>query len=71
MKKAEAHYARVAQKIVDIEAEMKNIGYWSQEPLPDDAHDFRQTFAMDTMAFPQWIQFILIPRVKAVIEQRG
>ena len=64
-------YTRVTQKIADIEAEMKHIGYWSQEPLPEDAYDFRQAFAMDTMAFPRWIQFILIPRVKAVIEQCG
>ena len=56
-------YTRAAQKIADIEAEMKNIGYWSQEPLPEDAYDFRQAFAMDTMAFPQWIQVILAPIV--------
>ena len=27
--------------------------------------------ALDTMAFSQWLQFILIPRVRAIIAQRG
>jgi uncharacterized protein YqcC (DUF446 family) len=49
--------------------EMKSIGYWSQEPLPDDAYDFRQAFAMGTMALPQWLQFILLSRVQAITEQ--
>ena len=63
-------YTRAAQKIADIEVEMKNIGYWSQEPLPEDAYDFRQTFAMDTMAFPQWIQVILVPRLSTQLGKR-
>ena len=61
----------VEKKIAAIEAEMKRIGYWSASPLPDEAYDFRQAFAMDTMAFSQWLQFILIPRVRQIISERG
>jgi uncharacterized protein YqcC (DUF446 family) len=64
-------YAQAAQKISEIEAEMKRIGYWSPEPLPEEAYDFQQAFAMDTMAFSQWLQFILVPRVQQIIEQQG
>lgn len=64
-------YSAVERKISEIEAEMKRIGYWSLEPLPEEAYDFRQAFGMDTMAFSQWLQYILIPRVRTIIEQKG
>lgn len=64
-------YLLAEQKISEIEEEMKRTGYWSSEPLPEEAYDFREAFAMDTMAFSQWLQFILIPRVRSIIEQKG
>jgi len=64
-------YSEVGYKISEIEAEMKRIGCWSLEQLPDEAYEFQQAFAMDTMAFSQWLQFILIPRVRSIIEQKG
>ncbi|WP_224371038.1 YqcC family protein [Hyalangium versicolor] len=64
-----AIYTRAAQKIAAIEAEMKAIGVWSAEPLPESAYRFQRAFAADTMSFTQWLQFILIPRVRTIIEQ--
>jgi uncharacterized protein YqcC (DUF446 family) len=64
-------YAKAGLKIAEIEAEMKRIGYWSPDPLPEEAYDFREAFAMDTMAFSQWLQFILIPNVRQIIEEKG
>jgi uncharacterized protein YqcC (DUF446 family) len=66
-----AVHTRAAEKIAAIEAEMKVMGLWSQEPLPEAAYTFQQAFAADTMAFTQWLQFILIPRVRTIIEQGG
>ncbi len=63
--------ANVRKIIAEIEAEMQRIGYWSTEPLPAEAYDFRQAFAMDTMAFPQWLQFVFIPRVRQITEEQG
>jgi uncharacterized protein YqcC (DUF446 family) len=64
-------YYEVERRISAIEAEMKRIGYWSPEQLPAEAYDFQRAFAMDTMAFSQWLQFIFIPRVRSIIEQKG
>lgn len=50
---------------------MKRIGLWQNEPLPEDAYRFRQAFAMDTLAFSQWLQFVLIPRVQAIVASNG
>jgi uncharacterized protein YqcC (DUF446 family) len=47
-----------------IEAEMRRIGFWQSAPLRPEQLHFKQAFAMDTMAFAQWLQFIFLPRVR-------
>ncbi len=64
-------YETVQQKIDAIEAEMKSAGMWSSEPPPPEAFDFHQAFAMDTMPFAHWLQFIFIPRVREIIAAQG
>ena len=64
-------FDRIAESIAGIESEMKRIGYWSVNPLPDQAYEFSAAFAMDTMSFTQWLQFVFIPRVRQVLEERG
>ena len=66
----ENKYPPVAHAIDEIEAEIKRIGYWSAEPLPEAAYQFKAAFAMDTMAFVQWLQFIFITRVRDIIAKR-
>lgn len=61
----------VAQAINRVEAELKTIGYWRNEPLPPEMYQFTQAFAMDTMPFSCWLQFIFIPRVRSIIETGG
>lgn len=61
----------VAEAIDRIETELKRIGYWREEPLPPEMYQFTQAFAMDTMPFSYWLQFIFIPRVRSIIEEKG
>ena len=61
----------VANALAEIESEMKRIGLWQSEPLRPEQYEFRQAFAMDTMAFSQWLQFIFIPRVRQIIAAGG
>ena len=64
-------YANVASKIAEIEQELRRMGAWQDKPLPEEAYRFQRPFGMDTMAFEQWLQFILIPRAQAIIESKG
>ncbi|HEY0071893.1 MAG TPA: YqcC family protein [Chloroflexia bacterium] len=64
-------YETARQKIDAIEAEMKRLGMWSAEPLSAEAYDFKTAFAMDTMPFSHWLQFIFIPRVREIIAKEG
>jgi uncharacterized protein YqcC (DUF446 family) len=63
--------AAVKERIDEIEAEMKRCGCWQEKPLPPEAYRFHQAFAIDTMPFTSWLQFIFIPRVRQIIESGG
>ncbi|HJR72830.1 MAG TPA: YqcC family protein [Luteimonas sp.] len=54
-----------------IEAELRRIGAWRDNPLPEAAYGFRKAFAADTMAFEEWLQFVLLPRVREIAAERG
>lgn len=64
-------YETVGQKIDQIEAEMKRIGIWSQNPIEPEKLNCKEAFCMDTMSFEQWLQFVLVPRVRSIIAERG
>jgi uncharacterized protein YqcC (DUF446 family) len=65
------NYAAVAQKLAEVEAEMRRLGLWQAEALAPECYNFTQPFAGDTMSIDQWLQFIFIPRVREIIAQRG
>jgi uncharacterized protein YqcC (DUF446 family) len=54
-----------------IEEELKQIGRWSDEPLPMEAYENMGAFGGNTMAFEQWIQFILLERIRDIVTQQG
>ncbi|MBW2942115.1 YqcC family protein [Zhongshania aquimaris] len=63
-------YHEVAAVLMDIEAELRQIGHWDAEPPPPEALRSEQPFAIDTLNFAQWLQFVFIPRMRFLIEQR-
>jgi len=65
-----SRYHDVAALLIDIEAELRQLGHWQSEAPPEEALRSEQPFAMDTLEFYQWLQFIFIPRVSFLIEQR-
>ena len=64
-------HQQVAEKLDAIEGELRRIGAWQSAPLSAEQYDFRQAFAMDTMAFTQWLQFIFIERVRSLVASGG
>src|SRR5690349_11461324 len=68
---ANPEHSLVKARIDAIEAEMKKIDYWQNKPLPEGAMNFRSAFAMDTMAYVQWLQFVFVPRVNQIVAERG
>lgn len=62
---------RVGQQVSRIESEMRNAGLWQSEPLRPEQYEFSQAFAMDTMSFAQWLQFVFLERVKEAISENA
>lgn len=60
----------VAEVLIDIEKELRYLQLWNNEMISEDALASEQPFAIDTMTFPQWLQFIFLPRMYFMIEQR-
>ncbi len=54
-----------------IEQELRNMGVWQSHPPPPEAFQSTRAFFGDTMSFYQWIQFVLLARVRSIVESRG
>jgi uncharacterized protein YqcC (DUF446 family) len=64
-------YTSAITKANEIETELKRLNRWSIEPLPPDKFENMGAFGSDNMTFEQWLQFILIPRIRAIVEVKG
>jgi len=51
-----------------IEDELRLLGAWRDESPDQATIDARGPFGMYTMAFTQWLQFVLIPRLRDVAD---
>ena len=59
----------IAELLIDIEAELRQLQLWEADPPPPEALASNQPFAIDTLSFPQWLQFIFIPTIYTLLEQ--
>ena len=41
---------------------------WQSEPLAAEKYLSCEPFCLDTMSFEQWLQFVLLPRLKQLVE---
>jgi len=64
-------YTLATNKASEIEAELKRLNRWSADPLQPEKFKDMGAFGGNTMAFEQWIQFVLIPRIHAIVEEKG
>ena len=60
-----------SQLLNDIEQEMQRIGLWQVVPPKPDAFLSEHPFAIDTMHSYQWLQWIFLPRMRAIIDANG
>jgi uncharacterized protein YqcC (DUF446 family) len=63
-------YTRLADIILSLELSMREQSLWDETPPSAKAMASSQPFSVDTLTFPQWLQFVFICRVKGIIEQQ-
>lgn len=58
----------LAEVLFDLEAALRQLGWWQAEPPPEDALASTEPFCIDTLEFAQWLQFILLPRFRYLLD---
>lgn len=58
----------VESLLAALEAELKQLQYWSVLPPSANAMASNLPFCYDTMTLQQWLQYVFIPRMRALLE---
>ena len=64
-------YSLAEKKSNEIEGELKRLNRWDDKPLPADKFKDMGAFGSNTMTFVQWLQFVLILRIRQIVSQGG
>ena len=64
-------YQQVQRLLIQLQEELRQLDLWQQQPPPASALRSSQPFAVDTLDFHQWLQFIMIPRLQTIVVERG
>lgn len=60
---------KVADVLIEMEREMRRVGLWRSTSPPLSALSSSVPFCFDTLPFSQWLQWVLIPKVKILLEE--
>lgn len=61
--------AQVADSLLRIEMELRQLDLWQAERPDPEAFQSSQPFCIDTLEFHQWLQFVFVERMIVIIEQ--
>lgn len=59
---------QVRQALFDIEATLRASVFWQTSPPEADAFVSTEPFCLDTMRPEQWLQWVLLPRMHALLD---
>jgi uncharacterized protein YqcC (DUF446 family) len=67
-----AQRERALSLVVDeLEAELRRMELWEREPPSDAPLKSERPFCFDTLALSQWLQWMLIPRMREIFAGAG
>ncbi len=61
----------IAAQLIDLEAALRQLDLWSETPPSQEALSSEQPFAMDSLEFEEWLQFIFLPTLYEVLGSGG
>ncbi len=64
-------HTALAAALQDIQAEMVSLQLWELERPSEAALASTEPFCIDTLNFAQWLQFIFLEKMRAIIEHGG
>ncbi len=60
---------QLQEALVMVERELRRVGLWQSEPPPAEAFENDKPFCVDTMTFPQWLQFVMMERLEQLLHK--
>lgn len=60
-------YQLIQSYLAQLESLLKQHKLWQSAPLDAQAYSSTVPFCHDTMAFEQWLQFVLIEKMRALV----
>lgn len=64
-------YQQLQQALLKLQQTMQQHALWQHLPPSESAFQSQQPFALDTMSPTEWLQWIFIPRMQALIEAKA
>lgn len=64
-------HRQLAAMLVSLEQQMRNMMLWSETMPSFEALSSQEPFAVDTLAFEEWLQFIFLPRLQHLAENEA
>jgi uncharacterized protein YqcC (DUF446 family) len=58
---------QLSQLLKALETELRSQGRWESDPPSESALLSTQPFAVDTLSFDQWLQWILLPKLHELL----
>jgi uncharacterized protein YqcC (DUF446 family) len=62
---------RVASLLGELESALRAAGLWEAAHPDHVALDSAQPFCVDTLRLPQWLQWVFLPRMRALLDARA
>ncbi|HEY0207670.1 YqcC family protein [Acerihabitans sp.] len=64
-------HQQVRQRLFAIEQAMRSLSMWQPLPPAREAFDSQEPFCIDTMRPEEWLQWMLLPRMHALLDQQA
>jgi uncharacterized protein YqcC (DUF446 family) len=64
-------YAKLASQLDALTAELQQLQLWGSTPPPASALASSAPFCHDTLSFQAWLQWVFIPRARALVDARA
>lgn len=62
------HRSLVAEQLLWLERELRIVGLWSEQAPHAEALMSSEPFCVDTLDFEQWLQWVFLPRMIALVQ---
>ena len=63
-----ANQQQITEILEQIEQQLRQLDLWSTTPPSPEALQSTEPFCVDTLNLSEWLQWILIPRMRALLE---